>query len=240
MNRIDEVDNEEAGPCWLGSNDMGKWLAGLWLLLCAVLMTSPMALGQAEQGQITGVVRDSSGAVIRGVKITGKNRETNVVSSTISGDDGYYTLPYLQPGFYNVSAEQNGFSTTAVNGVHITVDLHTTVNLTMKIGNISQTVTVEANAIQLETDNSELGGTVHRQQIIELPQLGRNPYNLIALQPGVLPVYNNAGIQAQINGGMANTSNVLLDGATQVNSSSGDLAFTPPLESVGGCRVAAW
>ena len=145
------------------------------------------------------------------------------LSSTISGDDGYYTLPYLQPGFYNVSAEQNGFSTMAVNGVHITVDLHTTVNLTMKIGDVSQTVTVEANAIQLETDNSELGGTVHRQQIIELPQLGRNPYNLIALQPGVLPVYNNAGIQAQINGGMANTSNVLLDGATQVNSSSGDL-----------------
>jgi hypothetical protein len=237
MNRIVEVDNKEAGRCWLGSNDMGKWLAGLWLLLCAVLMTSPMALGQAEQGQITGVVRDSSGAVIRGVKITGKNRETNVVSSTISGDDGYYTLPYLQPGFYNVSAEQNGFSTTAVNGVHITVDLHTTVNLTMKIGNVSQTVTVEANAIQLETDNSELGGTVHRQQIIELPQLGRNPYNLIALQPGVLPVYNNAGIQAQINGGMANTSNVLLDGATQVNSSSGDLAFTPPLESVGELKL---
>ena len=50
MNRIDEVDNEAAGRCWLGSNGMGKRLAGLWLLLCALLMTSLMALGQAEQG----------------------------------------------------------------------------------------------------------------------------------------------------------------------------------------------
>ena len=196
-----------------------------------------MAFGQAEQGTITGAVKDTSGAIVRGAKVDATNVDTNVVSSTVSDANGYYTIPYLAPGTYNVTAEANGFSVSTVSNVHITVNLSTNVDLLLKVGAISQNITVQANAIQLETENSELGGTVSRQQIIELPQLGRNPYNLIALQPGVLPVYFNAGIQAQINGGMANTSNVMLDGATQVNSSSGDLAYTPPLESVGELKL---
>ena len=175
--------------------------------------------------------------MIRGAKVTATDVETSVVSSTVSDSRGYYTIPYLAPGIYNVAAQADGFEESVVSQVHITVDLSTNVNLILKVGEVSQKITVQANAIQLETEDSELGGTVSRDQIIELPQLGRNPYNLIALQPGVLPVYFNAGIQAQINGGMANTSNVLLDGATQVNSASGDLAYTPPLESVGELKL---
>jgi len=214
--------------------------AALFLLVglfSGVMPFQPMAFGQAEQGTITGAVKDTSGAVIRGAKVTATNVATNVVSSTVSDANGYYTIPYLAPGTYNVKAEANGFALSSVSGVHITVNLSTSVDLSLKVGATSQHIAVQANAIQLETENSELGGTVSRQQIIELPQLGRNPYNLLALQPGVLPVYFNAGIQAQINGGMANTSNVMLDGATQVNSSSGDLAYTPPLESVGELKL---
>src|SRR6202021_3134245 len=99
----------------------------------------------------------------------------------------------LAPGTYNVTAEANGFSVSTVSNVHITVNLSTSVNFTLKVGTIAQNITVQANAIQLETENSELGGTVSRQQIIELPQLGRNPYNLIALQPGVIPEDINSG-----------------------------------------------
>jgi len=211
------------------------------LILTSILVNlpwfQPIAFGQAEQGTITGAVRDSSGAVIRDAKVTATNVATNIVSATVSDSNGYYTIPYLAPGTYDISASAAGFSSATVTKVHLTVNLSTSVNLTLEIGALSQNITVQANAIQLETENSELGGTVSRQQIIELPQLGRNPYNLLALQPGVLPVYFNAGIQAQINGGMANTSNVLLDGATQVNSSSGDLAYTPPLESVGELKL---
>ncbi len=208
-------------------------LLTLCMFLCTIAQLQPKAFGQAEQGTITGAVKDSSGAMVGAAKVTATNTATNVVSSTVSDPSGYYTIPYLAPGTYNVSAEANGFSTTTVSNVHITVNLSTAINFTLKLGVVSQKVTVQANAIQLETNNSELGGSVSRQQIIELPQLGRNPYNLLALQPGVLPVYTNSGIQAEINGGMANTSNILLDGATQVNTSTGDPAFTPPLESVG-------
>lgn len=220
-------------------------ITGTMMRICSILFllaiyfggVAPKAFGQAEQGTITGIIRDSSGAVVAGAGVKATNVATNVASSTVSGADGYYTIPYVNPGTYNVTAEASGFSISTVANVRITVNLSTSVNLTLKVGGVTQSVIVQANAIQLETENSELGGTASRDQIIELPQLGRNPYNLIALQPGVLPVYNNAGIQAQINGGMANTSNVLLDGATQVNSSSGDLAYTPPLESVGELKL---
>jgi hypothetical protein len=208
-------------------------LLTLCIFLWSLAALKPRAFGQAEQGTITGSIKDNSGALIRGAHITATNVATNVVSSTVSDDSGYYTVPYLAPGTYNVSAEASGFSTTTVSDVNITVNLSTAVNFILKVGVISQKITVQANAIQLETENSELGGSVSRQQIIELPQLGRNPYNLIALQPGVIPEDINSGIQVTANGGMANTSNILLDGATQVNTSTGDPAFTPPLESVG-------
>jgi hypothetical protein len=177
-------------------------------MFSSVIPYQRMAFGQAEQGTITGAVKDTSGAVIRGAKVNATDVATNVVSSTVSDANGYYTIPYLAPGTYNVMAEANGFSLSTVSGVHITVNLSTSVNLSLKVGAISQHIAVQANAIELETENSELGGTVSRQQIIELPQLGRNPYNLLALQPGVLPVYFNAGIQAQINGGMAKQCHV--------------------------------
>src|SRR6202012_292020 len=118
--------------------------------------------------------------------------------------------------------------------VHLTVNLETGVDLVLKVGTVSQQVTVQANAIQLESENSELGQTYNRAQIIEIP--GRGGYNLSLLSPGVLPEQHSA-LQAQITGGMPNTSNVLLDGGTQVNSSTGDIAFTPPTESIGEFKL---
>src|SRR5260370_11401955 len=113
---------------------------------------------------------------------------------------GYYTVPYLTPGTYNVTAESRGFSTSIISGVHLTVNLSTSVDLKLTVGAVSQQLVVQANAIQLETENSELGGTVSRQQILELPQVGRDAYHLALLQPVVLPDQNSA-LQPQINSG---------------------------------------
>lgn len=94
------------------------------------------------------------------------------------------------------------------------MNLSTSVDLKLAVGAVTQQVVVEANEIQLETENSELGGTVSLQQILGLPQVGRNAYNLALLQPGVIPEQNSA-LQTQINGGMANTSNLLLGDSDQ-------------------------
>jgi hypothetical protein len=218
-----------------GANKRAQILAAIGLFgLAAILLFSRQAFGQAEQGTITGTVRDTSGAVIANATITVRETSTQTVTSTVSNSNGYYTVPYLAHGTYDVSAEANGFSRSIVSGVNLTVNLSTNVDLTLKVGAASQQVTVQANAIQLETENSELGQTFNRQQIIEVP--GRSGYNLDLLSPGVLPEQNSA-LQAQINGGMANTSNVLLDGGTQVNSSTGDIALTPPTESIGEYKL---
>jgi len=194
------------------------------------------AFGQAEQGTITGTVTDESGAVVSNAKVSIRETATQTVSTITTNAHGYYTVPYLAPGTYSVTAELQGFSISTVSGVHLTVNLSTSVDLKLRVGAISQQVVVQANAIQLETENSELGGTVSRQQILELPQVGRNAYNLALLQPGVIPEQNSA-LQTQINGGMANTSNLLLDAGTQVNSSTGDPTYTPPSESVGQLKL---
>jgi hypothetical protein len=209
----------------------------LWCVVFIMIAAHPRStFGQGEQGTITGTVTDQSGAVIPDAKVTVREVSTQTVSATVTNARGYYTVPYLNPGTYDVTAESQGFSGATVLGVHLTVNLSTSVDLKLAVGAVSQQVIVEANVIQLETENSELGGTVSRQQILGLPQVGRNAYNLALLQPGVIPEQNSA-LQTQINGGMANTSNLLLDSGTQINSSTGDSTYTPPSESVGQLKL---
>jgi len=222
-------------------NQEKSWYVRLILTpLCFLLFATvfpQMAFGQAEQGTITGVVTDDTGAAVPGAKLTARELATQTVSNTTTNGRGYYTLPYLAPGTYEVSAEATGFSNTVISGIHLTVNLTTSVNIALKVGVVAQRVTVQANAIQLESENSELGGTISRQQILELPQLGRNAYSLAVLAPGVLPETAGAPLQTETNGGMANTGNVLLDGGTQINSSTGDITYTPPSESVGQLKL---
>ena len=220
-------------------NSMSQFLRTA--LLCAIFIMfaahSNSAVGQGEQGTITGTVTDQSGAVVPGAKVTVKEVSTQAESTTVTNARGYYTIPYLAPGTYDVTAESKGFSTETISGVHLTVDLSTSIDLKLALGTVSQQVVVqEANAIQLETENSELGGSVSRQQILELPQLGRNAYNLAMMESGVLSESGSV-FQTSINGGMANTSNLLLDSGTQINSSTGDLAYQPPSESVGQLKL---
>ncbi len=211
----------------------------LWICALGLLAIHPrLAFGQAEQGTITGRVTDKTGAVVSGAKVTATEVSTQTLSSTVTNNDGYYTLPYLAPGTYNVSTESQSFSTSTVAGIHLTVGLSTNVNFVMLAGNVSQQVTVQANAIQLETDSSELGSTFYRDQILDLPQVGgRNAYALDFLSPGVIPEVSGSPLEAEINGGMANTSNMLLDGGIQVNSSTGDPSITAPSESIGEMKT---
>jgi hypothetical protein len=211
---------------------------GLWCAIFIMFVAHPnSAVGQGEQGTITGTVTDQSGAVVPGAKVTVKEVSTQAESTTVTNARGYYTIPYLAPGTYDVTAQSKGFSTETISGVHLTVDLSTSIDMKLALGSVSQQVVVQAaTAIQLETENSELGGSVSRQQILELPQLGRNAYNLAMMEPGVISETGSI-FQTEINGGRANTSNLLLDSGTQINSSTGDLAYQPPSESVGQLKL---
>jgi hypothetical protein len=193
-------------------------------------------LAQVEQAAITGTVTDTTGAVVPAARVAAVNVNTGVKGETQSNAEGIYRLPYLHPGSYEVTVTKDGFDKARVAGIQLTVGLIATVNVALRPGSLQQEVVVTAVATQLEQQTSSLGNVVGSRQMLELPLLGRNPYSLVLLAPGVLPK-GAAGVGPVINGGRSNTSEVLLDGAETRNSTTNDIAYTPPLETVQEFKV---
>jgi hypothetical protein len=173
----------------------------------AALVPAVCLLDQVEQGTITGVISDQTGAVMPGAIARATNRSTQVKAETLSNESGAYRLPFLNVGEYGLTAEKQGFDTTRVENIRLTVALTATVNLLLKTGSVQQEVTVVASAVQLEQQSAALGQVVSATQMAQLPLLGRNPYSLVLLAPGVLPK-GGAGAGPIINGGRSNTSEI--------------------------------
>jgi hypothetical protein len=207
-----------------------------FLMAGALLALGPVVHAQVEQATITGTVRDESGAVVPGARVAAVQLETRTARETVTSGAGRYTLPYLSVGTYEVSAELAGFSRARVAGVTVRVGLVATVDLELKPGALATEVTVTASGVQLELQSAALGTVIGSRQMLELPIVGRNPYSLVTLAPGVVD-RGNAGTGPIINGARSNSTAVLLDGAEQRNSTTNDLNYTPPLESVQEFKV---
>ena len=205
-----------------------RWLSSVLALLVLAHLTGN---AQVEQGAITGRVFDEGGGVVPGATVTVTQEGTGVVRETVTSGAGQYTVPYLSVGTYEVSATLAGFSGARVTAVTIRVGLTATVDLTLKPGPVQTEVTVTANAVQLELQSPALGNVISGRQMIELPLVGRNPYSLVTLAPGVVD-RGNSGTGPLINGARSNSTSVMLDGAEQRNSTTNDLNYSPPLESV--------
>jgi len=201
-----------------------------------VFFLTSALFAQIEQANLTGVVTDDSGAVVPGATVLLTNRATKVNAETETNPAGLYRLPFLSAGVYDLKVTKAGFDVSRVTSIRLTVGLTATVNLKLRTGTVQQEVTVTASAVQLEQQSATLGNVVGAKQMIELPLLGRNPYSLVLLAPGVLP-RGSAGSGPIINGGRSNTSEVLLDGAETRNSTTNDIAYTPPLETVQEFKV---
>ncbi len=213
-----------------------------WRGICASLAIAALGLcfsipaaAQSEQATITGTVLDNSGAAVPKATVTVTNVETQTGSSTESTGDGSYRLPFLPPGTYALRVEKTGFGVEKITGVDLKVGQTATIPIVLKPGTISESVTVTSAAVLLEQQSSSLGNVVSRQQIIELPT-GRNAFSLVTLAPGVLPS-GNAGTGPIVSGGRSNTSAVLFDGQESRNTTTNDISYGPPLESVGEFRI---
>jgi outer membrane receptor protein involved in Fe transport len=212
-----------------------RWLSSLATLLVLTHLAG-IAHAQVEQGAITGRVFDESGGVVPGVSVTVTETGTGAVRETHTNGAGQYSVPYLPIGTYEVTAALSGFSSARVTAVMIRVGLTATVDLSLKPGPLQTEITVTADAVQLELQSPALGNVVSGRQMIELPLVGRNPYSLVTLAPGVVD-RGNAGTGPLINGARSNSTSVLLDGAEQRNSTTNDLNYSPPLESVQEFKV---
>lgn len=209
----------------------------LRLLARSIALVSAFSLicfSQVERGGISGVVLDPTGASMIKVRVSATNQATGTVTRVETTADGYYKIPYLPAGKYNMVMESEGFSTHKVADVPVLVGQITTIDVSLKPGALQQEISVSANALAVEQVSSSLGYVTSAKQIIELPT-GRSPYSLLTLSPGVIAT-GNAGTGPIVSGGRSNTSAILFDGQDTRNNSTLDNAYTPPQEAVAEVR----
>jgi len=176
------------------------------LKLIAVLAVSsviflPASFAQSNSGDVNGTVTDQSGAAILGSVITLTDQATGAVRKTTSDAQGNFSFLQLSVGGYTITATKEGFKTVSQKGVEVHAATVTTTKVELQVGAATETVTVEAAAVNLNTENGEVGGTMLSNQVSQLPLNGRNFIELTTLMPG-----------ASVGGGFDNKNKGLLAG----------------------------
>jgi hypothetical protein len=205
---------------------------------------------QESRSTITGRVSDPQDAGVVGVKVIVTNIDTGVAVSLTTNDKGIYTAPLLIPGDYRVDAEHSGFKKAGVNRVNLSVNETQQVDLKLELGSVSESVTVTESAPVVESANASLGLLLTNKEMTELPIAHGNPYQLIALAPGVTfegdmllnrPYEPTHIVDYSMGGSVSGTTDITLDGVsnTSKGSSQGKVAagYVPPVDAVGEVRV---
>jgi hypothetical protein len=194
-------------------------------LLTFLLLPAGSLNAQSATGQITGSVRDASGAVIPRVKVTLKNQQTGLTRDTTTNENGSYSIPLLPVGVYSVSAEAAGFSTAQQTDITLNVDQVVRVDLNLAVGSTSETVNVQASAVSIDTETAGVGQVVTTKQVTDLPLNGRNFLQLLFLGAGAVETSGEQGAMRQgvgnaisINGSRPTSNNYLLDGTSNTDT----------------------
>jgi len=167
---------------------MKRILIFLTLVPVLSVITCVTAAGQGATAQISGTVKDQSGAVLPGAEITATQTETGAVRMASSDETGSYVLPNLPVGPYKLEVSLPGFRTFVQSGIVLQVNSSTVVNPVLNVGQVSETVEVQANASLVETRSTGIGQVVETARILELPLIGRQVTDLIAINGAALPV----------------------------------------------------
>jgi hypothetical protein len=199
--------------------------ACLIAVACLILAAIP-ASAQTARGTITGAVADPAGAVIPGAMIELKNLNTGAVYQTVSSTTGNYTFGEVPAGKYQLSSSVSGFKQFSQTGITVMVAQVLRIDIKLEVGNISETVTVSADAPLLRTESGELAHVVAGDTLSNLPLLGfnatstiRSPYDVTQLVPGALFV-GGMFSTIRLNGAPANTEGFRIEGQDATNSMS--------------------
>lgn len=190
--------------------------------LAAVLLLCGAGFAQNVYGALSGRVLDPSGAAVPGAAVIALNTGTNARNTTTSSGDGNYTFPALPVGVYELTAEAPGFQQFTVRNIRLQVNETLRIDATLQVGTASETVTVEADAVVVDTVSPTLKAVVDERRIEELPLNGRNATQLMRLVVGTvtdLRADTTSGTTypgstaVSVNGGRSNTTNYMLDGS---------------------------
>jgi len=196
-------------------------------LAVALVLIVPVTFAQAVTGTVSGVIKDPNGAVVPGAKVVARNAGTNATSSATTDAAGTYKIINLVPGEYILEVEAKGFRKTTTIPQRLSTGDVLRLDLTLELGQVTETVTVEEVATKVNTEDAQLGKVV--QDVYQMPILsgaaGRNPLSLAMNQPGIAPT-SGAGATIgpfTVNGQRSQANNYLLDGGD-----SNDLAINVP------------
>jgi outer membrane receptor protein involved in Fe transport len=243
-----------------------RTVRALTVLSTLLLVLSAHTAEAQFRAGIQGTVTDASGATVPGGTVVITNEETGVANETVSGDAGFYRLSGLAPGKYRVAVSLTGFKEAVAEHVNVAAEEVRGLDLKLEAGDVTEAITVTGTPQALQTENAEIAGTLTTLEIQRLPQVGRDPYELVRLTPGVfglgardasggavgLPNQQGPGgssnsvfqtenqLPVSANGQRVEGNNFQLDGVTAMSQAWGGAAVvTPNQESVKEIRVVS-
>ena len=218
------------------------------LLACACLLPA-----QEYRSTITGHVTDPSGSGVPNVKVTALKVDTNSKFPTVAGPEGFYTIPQLPPGAYQLTAEAAGFKTYTQSGIELAANVRVALDIQLAIGNTTESVTITADAPALNTVSASAGQSITTREVENLPINGRAPMDLAAMAYGVVNTgvrdqnrpYENSGFSnLGMGGAVAGANEVLLDGVPNLGTlgnattqNDRRAGFSPPVDAVTEVKV---
>jgi hypothetical protein len=195
--------------------------------LLATSLTVPFSLSayaQSDSSSLTGAVTDASGAVLPNAKVTIRSNATGSTNILTTNENGNFNAPNIAPGDYSVRVESPGFQSYTVSNIHVDASIGKRVDVSLKIGDTSSTVTVEANANTVQTESAVLGQLVTQEQVKSIQLNGRNPEILAQMEPGVIRTAPMTSLtfgldnSTQIGGARSESTLITLDGAPMVRT----------------------
>src|SRR6266550_2480213 len=182
------------------------------LLLVLAIIFSPTALRADVTGSILGVVRDSTQAVVGGARIVATNVQTNFRQETVSGADGSFRILALPAGVYKLTVTAPGFRTFTETGIEVKVNDQLHFDVTLNVGSVQEHVEIVANAVQVQTESTQVGDVIDSKKMLALPLNGRSYIDLLGLQAGVAPATAETIQQDRPVSGGLNPGNISVNG----------------------------
>src|SRR5262245_10413341 len=220
-------------------------MRSLALLVLVAVALPPAASAQFDSGQISGFVRDSQQGALPGATVTVTSQRTGTRRTIVTNSSGFYVLPDVPVGVYDITVELTGFKQFALQGVRLTAASQIAVDVVLELGSLEETVIVTAGQSFVQTTTAQVARTIETRQIQELTLNGRNPIYLASLKPGVrggtIGTFDPDSVSNgsfSINGGRDDEYVVMIDGAVASRTrSSGSMLGAQDVETVDEVQV---
>jgi hypothetical protein len=190
------------------------------LAVALALFSAGLARAQVSGATLSGLITDENGGAVPGAEVNIKNIGTGVSRELTTNADGFYSAPNLLPGEYEVRVSAKGFQTLVQKAITLTVGAQQSLNLSLKVGELNQTVEVNAAPPEIQLSSSTISDTVDSRTVRQLPLNGRDWTSLATLEPGVVSIPNQATTSFNANKGNRGFGNQLSNGGHRANENS--------------------